>query len=402
MSWEYSSTQEAKLMKIKYGKLIDKQFNEENVLFGRIKKMEDFEGKQIEFPVINSIGGGVSSGSLGSASVNKNSTVTLTTKKMYAVVSIDRETMKASKSDEGSFVRFTKHPVQVATRSFNRNLERMITRGDATGSGALAGGDNSTNVTGAGSSGSPFVVVLASDANMASFEEGDILNYDAETTELLVAAVDESAKSLSLVGTSSGLAALAGSGPVPTAKYFYIQKSKDNEITGIKGVLEATSGSLFGVAVGRRWQAYKKDASAALSTDLINDVIINVKKKCGKSPKLALASYKQYLAALNLQEDHKRYNIPARKASFSFEGLEILTPEGPIAMVASRFVEDKQVYFLNDDHIELHLRPGGFEWFSEDGSVFMRESSDSYEARYGGYGQLFVNPHFQGLLDNLS
>ena len=59
------------------------------------------------------------------------------------------------------------------------------------------------------------------------------------------------------------------------------------------------------------------------------------------------------------------------------------------------------MFFLNDDHMELNLRPGGLEWFDEDGTVFLRESGDSYEARYGGYGQFYVNPHFQGLLDNL-
>lgn len=404
MAWTYSSTNEAKLMKVKYGKLIEKQFNEENVLFGRIKKNEKFEGSQIEIPVIQSIGGGVSAGSLGSSSVNKASKATITSKKLYAKVSIDRETMKAAKSDEGSFVRFTKFPVQVATRSFNRNLERMLTRGDASGSGALAAGDAATNVSGNGSSGTPYIVVLASDACMACFEEGDILNYDAETSELEVSEVIESSKTIKLVGTSTGLAALvAGPNPVPANKYFYMQKSKDNEMIGLKGVLEATSSTLYGITVARRWQSYIKDASsAALSTDLINDVVINVKKKCGVSPKLALSSYKQYEKALNLHEDHKTYNVPARRAQFSFQGLEILTPEGPIPMIASRFVNDEQIYFLNDDHMELHLRPGGFEWMDDDGTVFLRESTDSYEARYGGYGQFFVNPHFQGLLDNLA
>lgn len=390
-------------MKVKYGKLIEKQFNEENVLFGRIKKMEDFEGSQIEIPVIQSIGGGVSAGSLGSSSANKAAKATLTSKKLYAKVSIDRETMKAAKSDEGSFVRFTKFPVQVATRSFNRNLERMLTRGDVSGSGALAVGDAATNVSGSGTSGLPYVVTLATNACMACFEEGDILNYDTETTELEVVEVIESTKTLKLVGTSAGLAALSGIGPVPANKAFYMQKSKDSEMIGLKGVLEATSGTLYGIAVGRRWQAYRKDAfSAALSTDLINDVVINIKKKCGISPKLALASYKQYQAALNLHEDHKRYQVPARRAQFSFQGLEIMTPEGAIPMVASRFVDDDQIYFLNDDHLELRLRPGGFEWFDDDGTVFLRESGDSYEARYGGYGEFFVNPHFQGLLDNLA
>jgi hypothetical protein len=79
-----------------------------------------------------------------------------------------------------------------------------------------------------------------------------------------------------------------------------------------------------------------------------------------------------------------------------------LTPEGAIPVIASRFVPADEMFFLNDDHIELHLRPGGMEWFDEDGTVFLRETGDSYEARYGGYGQTFINPHFQGYLHTLA
>ena len=76
--------------------------------------------------------------------------------------------------------------------------------------------------------------------------------------------------------------------------------------------------------------------------------------------------------------------------------------DGAIPVIASRFVSDEKMLFLNTKHIELCNRPGGFEWFDEDGTVFLRESGDSYEARYGGYADFFVNPHFQGQLDNLA
>ena len=40
-SWTYSASNEANLMKVKYGKLIEKQFNMDNVLFARIKKKQE-------------------------------------------------------------------------------------------------------------------------------------------------------------------------------------------------------------------------------------------------------------------------------------------------------------------------------------------------------------------------
>ena len=423
-SWTYTASNEANLMKIKYGKLIDKQFNQANVLFGRIKVKKDFLGKQIDRPIIQSIGGGVSAGSLPTANENKTALATITPKKLYAVTSIDRETKMASKSDEGSFVRFTAFPVKVATQSFNRNIERQMVRNDVAGagkliSGGLDSGTPPTDVTGSGSSGDPYVISFdkASSYFAGSFEAieiGDIVNVNTEATECEVTDMSVTLSggyatgTVTVVGTSARLATLAG-GPTPftEADSLYMQKSKDSELFGLQGILSATASTLYGVTVGRRWQAYQKNASSsAISTDLLNDVIINVKRQCGVAPKMILMGHHQYIKFLNLLEDQKSYNLPARDKKFkgqvSFSAIEYLGPEGVIPVVLSRFMDDDKVYFLNEDHIELCLRPGGFEWFNDDGTVFLREATDSYEARYGGYGQLFVNPHFQGYLHTLA
>jgi hypothetical protein len=419
-SWTYTASNEANLFKIKYGKLIDKQFNEESVVLGRLKKMDDFVGKQIDRPVIQSIGGGVGAGSLPTANENKISLARLNDiKKLYAVVSIDRETMKAAKTDEGSFVRMTKFPVQIAVRSFNRNLERQLIRNDIAGAGSLITGNASnTNVSGAGTSGCPYVVSFDTastyfPAEFEAIEEGDTVNVNSETTDLVVSAMSVTVAdgyatgTVSLVGTSSRLGTLAGSGAFGASDDLYMEGSKDNEIDGLAGVLAATSGTYKNITVGRRWQSYRKDASsAALSTDLLNDLVINVKRQSGASPKMLLMHYHQYIKLLNILEDQKHYNLPARdkrfKGQISFSGIEFLSADGVIPVFSSRFMDSNKVYALNDDHMELHCRPGGFEWFDEDGTVFLRESTDSYEARYGGYCEFYVNPHFQGELHSLS
>lgn len=410
-AWTYSTTNEAQLMKIKYGQLLEDQFNAENVLFARLKMKEDFVGSQIDMPIVQSIGGGVGAGSLPTANESKIGKASLSAKKLYAVVNVDRESMKAAKTDEGAFVRFTAFPVKIAVDSFNRNLERMLTVGTATGTGALITGNASnTNVSGAGSSGSPYVVSFDAastyyDTDAAPFEEGDLLNVNSETTALEVVTIVTTATSvvLSLVGTSSRLATLAGANPFGGSDILYMQNSKDSEIVGIRGAIAATSSTLYGVTVGRRWQAYQKNAAAALTTDLINEMVIKVKQQCGKSPKMILTSYQQYMKLLNLLEDQKRFPVPARRADVSFEAVQVMTPEGAIPVIASRFIKATEMFFLNDDHIELHLRPGGFEWFEDDGTVFLRDASaDSYTARYGGYCQSFINPHFQGYLYGLT
>ena len=417
-SWTYTATDEANLMKIKYGKLIDKQFNMENVLFARIKKSQDFVGSTLKRPVIQSIGGGVGNGSLPTANNNKIGQASLSTQKLYAVVSIDRETMKAAKTDEGSFVRMTKFPVKIATKSFNRNLERQITRAPIANTGVIVTGHASNgNVEGNGSVGTPYIIEFDfagqySLAHIESIEIGDILNVGTETGALEVVDIVVNSSvpgsidfDVHLVGTSSILATDAATSPL--VESLYMQGSKDNELEGLEGVIAATSGTYKGISIGRRWQSYSKDAaSAALSTDLMNDVVVNIKRQSGESPNLVLTSFHQYIKLLNLLEDNKRYNLAAKdkafKASVSFSGIEYMSPDGAIPVMASRFVSDEKMLFLNDKHIELVCRPGGFEWFDEDGTVFLRETGDSYEARYGGYAGLFINPHFQGQLDNLA
>ena len=417
-TWTYSASTESNLMKVKYGKLIEDQFNKSNPLFGRLKKKTDFVGSQIEIPVVQSIGGGVGQGTLPTASENKIGKATITSKKCYAVVSIDRESMKAAKTDEGAFVRFTAFPVKIATESFNRNIERQMTRGAADGNGALVTGQAANgNCSGVGTAGDPYLVELDKASTyfpgeIASIEEGDLLNVNSETTNLEVVSVSEtiangySSTTIGLVGSSARLDVIGDTGTPAAfgaADKLYMQGSKDAELTGVQGVLAATSGTISGIAVGRRWQAYQKTAAgAALSTDLMNDVVVNVKRQSGKSPKLIMCHFHQYIKLLNLLEDQKRYNVPSRKGEFSFSALSFMSADGEIPVVSSRFIDSDKMYFLNDDHLELHLRPGGFEWFDEDGTVFLREAADSYEARYGGYGQSFINPHFQGYLHTLA
>jgi hypothetical protein len=394
-TFTYTASNEANLMKVKYGKLIEKQFNESSVMLGRLEIRKNFVGSQIEEPVEQSIGGGVGCGSLPTANENKIGKATITSKKMYATAQVDRETMKAMKEGEGAFVDATKYPVRQATRSFNRNLERMIVAGDATGSGLLATID--TTVTGS----NPYVCTLTSGDLIEAIEEGDLVNIESGNTDLFeVTAVDPSSNKITV-------SRLTGTQIPDDTDGIYMQNSEDKEIFGIRGVLAATSGSLYGVTVGRRWKAYQKNAAGALTTDLMNDVVLNVKKQCGESPNLILTSYKQYIKLLNLLEDQKTYNLPTKSKDFkgqiSFSGVEYVSADGTIPVFPSRFMKDAEMFFLNDMKIKMHLRPEGFKWFDEDGTVFLRDASaDSYSARYGAYGQLFVNPHFHGYLYGLT
>jgi hypothetical protein len=211
-----------------------------------------------------------------------------------------------------------------------------------------------------------------------------------------VTSVDPSTRAVTLALISGAHTPVAGD-------VIYMQNSKDNDPSGLKGVLDATSGTQYGISVGRRWQAGAQVAAAGagLTTDLMNQVMLEVQRKSGKVPNLIMCSFTQYRKLLNVLEDQKQYIVEPRSPELvgkvSFRGVEFMSSAGPVGVFPERFIEDDRMYFLNDNYVALHHRPD-FGWFDDDGSVFLRTTGDAYEARYGGYLETSIVPPFHGVI----
>lgn len=390
------------------GKMMD-QYNNANVTWARIKKSFNFQGKQLNRAVGLSNGVGFGTGSLPTASHDSNSydQANITAKKVYCVVEIDRESMKAGKSEDGIFdVSALKHVAEKAVAGMTRNMQRILF-GDGTGS-LYTGNASNSNVSGAGTSGDPYVINADGDTdewNQFYFEEGDLLNVNAEATDLVVTAV--SSNSISLVGTSSRLCTLSGANPFTTTDNLYMQGSKDNDPEGLD-LLGLTTGSNYGIShTGRRWQGKKINAAGAgVSEDLLNQLVLEIEEQSGETPDLIVASYKQYRKIKDFMADHKRLEVMPRDerlvGKVSFSALQFMSASGPVPIVADRMVKADRVYALNTNRIEAIHRPD-WGFFDEDGTVFLRrDASDTYQARYGGYMQIFIQPHFSGYIDELA
>lgn len=416
----FNLTDASALFKIKYEKLSENVYNSSNVLLGRCKKSYNFTGKQLNLAIPQSFSGGVGSGSLPTSNRAIYGDAQITSKKMYAVVELDRETIKAALSDEGAFVRATKEVVQKGVESFMRNLSRCLFN-DGTGllgtSEEVSDGD-ARDLVAADSDG--HIIVPIASMKEANFEERDLVDVIVSSSassgggttisDVEIIAVDADSDTVTLDKAKVAIGNFQDGSSNPKAATIYMQGSKDNDPEGLKGVLDATTGSKYNITVARRWKSHQKDASAsAISTDLLNEMMLAVKKKSGKSPNLIVCSYKQYEKILNLLEDQKRYQVPTRAglksksgADISFSGVEFMSVDGPVGIFPERFVEDDRIYFLNDNHIQIHHRPD-FGWFDDDGTVFLRKAGeDTYEARYGGYLNCYINPCFHGVLTNLA
>lgn len=404
------------LFKIKYEKLSENVYNSANVLLGRVKKSYNFTGRKLQISIPQTFAGGVGSGSLPKANSARYAAAEIEAKKVYAVVDIDRETIKASLSSEGAFVQATKEVVKKGVESFMRNMSRILF---SDGSGKIATIDASASaaLSDRGSASAPKVVLLEG-FKEADVEERDLVNIgtgngsDVSLFEIIEVNIDTGEVELKrLVGTQD-------LSTVSADIDMFMQGSEGQDPEGLKGALvpNGTSGDLYTVPIGRRWSAEEKDLSALsdgdaakkISTDMLNEMMLKVKKKCGKSPNLIVTSYKQYEIILNLLEDKKQFNVNTRAglksksgADISFSGVEFMSIDGPVGIFPERFVEDDRIYLLNDNHIHIYHRPD-FGWFDDDGTVFLRKASaDEYEARYGGYLQVYINPCFHAVIKGL-
>jgi hypothetical protein len=385
------------LFKIKYGQLSDNVYNSANVLLGRMKKEYKFTGKEMKVPVPTAFSGGVGSGSLPEANMASYGDATIAAKKVYAVCEIDRETIKASMGNEGAFVEATKHTIQKTVESWTRNASRILF---ADGTGAL--GAFSGNAT--GTAVAPVVTISAATWKEANFEENDYVNVNSLGSVFEVQAVNPTTRQVTL-------ARISGSDDLTTigagTHIVYMQKSKDNDPLGLKGVCDATTGSLYGIPVGRRWRATQQAAGGAgVTVDMMNQLMLEVQRKSGKVPDLIITSFTQYRKIMNLIEDQKQYVVEPRsndlKGKLSFKGLEFMSAAGAIGIFPERFCEDDRIYALNTSYITAHHRPD-FGWFDDDGTVFLRSASaDTYGARYGGYYQNYIVPSFQGVISGLA
>ena len=452
-AWSLSTQSDR--FKIKYGKLADKVFNAANPITMQISVKNDFVGKSMIEDNPLGFSGSVGSGVLPKSNVGNYANSTITSKKIYATVIVDRESMKASSTTEGAFFKFMDKPVKDAMESFDRNKSRMFF-GEGNGilawgaAGATAASDVTSTDLNSDDAVYKIPLIAAGQFHDANFEEKDFVQIvtsisntvtgiggtaEGGTTGvnlLEVIEVNPEAKYIKVSGKSAVLRAYAnaagapvtgvpGTGEIPANAAIVMQGSYLGDFTGLRLVSKlsaafdaGTTGlSLYGIPLQRRWKMTVVDAQAggasgALSVAKINSLAITVEKKCGKAVTMIAASYEQFTKLLDLSEDHKRYSTvspanPAyKKAQFGFEAVEYMTTTGPVPVIADRMIKADELWLLNKNYIEYRLRPDGAKWADEDGTVFLRTGSDAYEATYACYGEMFISPGYHGHLHNLS
>lgn len=407
------------VFKTKYIRMSRDMFNSENLYLAKIKRNDRFVGAQALISVPTSFGGGRGSGSIPKANVASYKKMLITAKKLYCVIEIDNEAIKASQTDEGAFVRLSKEPVKRGVQAWQANLSRMAFNNsqETNGNGRLGISSSSVAITGTAGVYTVTFSTAAADPvqwKLANWEVKDFVNASliAGTAEYEVTGVspNASASTATVTLTQTGGASFNLAGQ--TSVSFYMQNSKDNDATGMRGALLATSGTLFNIDVGYRWQSPSQltNLSVGITPDLLNQQALDIKYAFGENHDMFVTSFVQYRKLLNQLEDQKRYMIvesrnAGPRGKFSFQALEFMADTGPIPVIAERFVEDDTLYSLNSDFIEFHARPDG-GWVEDPtmgGSIFrLSPTNDTWQARYAVYGELGIMPSAHGIMTGLT
>ena len=414
----YNLTTATGVFKTKYIRMSRDMFNSENVVLAKIKRNDEFVGDQALISVPTSFGGGRGSGVIPRANVTQYQKMLITAKKLYAIIEIDNEAIKASQTDEGAFVRLSKEPVKRGVQAWQANLSRMLFNDSLSATGAGGNGRLGTcNATAVTASGTTYTLTFDKTLavgiwKQANFEVKDYVNVGTNSAEFEVTAVNPSASATTAtvaLTQTVGTYALTGLASLDV----YMQNSRGNDATGLRGVLLATSGStVYNISVGYRWQASSQLTALAvgITPDLLNQQALEIKYAFGENHDMFVTSFVQYRKLLNQLEDQKRYMIvesrnEGPKGKFSFQALEFMADTGPIPVIAERFVEDDTLYSLNSDFIEFHARPDG-GWVEDPtmgGSIFrLSPTNDTWQARYAVYGEFAITPPAHGIMTGLT
>ncbi len=416
---ELNMSNAQKLLKKQYGAGALNTYDIGTPLLSQVKKTFNLEGEQFEDYIPLSMGGGrgtTQTGVLPTANKWKMDRAYFDSIENLSVVKLKRTLMYATKG-EGAWVDAQAELVKRGVLLFRNNTERQL-MGDGTGKlGTIQAATVPSTVDG---------ITFTCDLDPvtfveANFEEGDIVNVGTGDTSQFEVIELQSDDQNEYADPKVILTRLNGSKVPAASDAIFMQGSENNDIQGLRGVLSATAGSIYGVPVQRRWRAYNLlSYGKGISLNLLDQMCFGVHRKVGEAPNLIVLGHTQYRILKATLEGLKRYesttilprfNMPvvqgnlmkeAAAGRLGFKAMVYDSPFGSMPVVISRFARRDEVFMINTERMELkHMR--GFGWHDEDGTVFLREAGKTnYEARYGGDMEAWIPPPYHAYANGLT
>ena len=346
-----------------------------NPLLAKIKhSSKDVWGKEVRklapFGINGGIGAGSETDALPTSSGNGYVQFVAELKNLYGKIELSDKAVRASSNNIGAFVNLLNDEMEGLVKASAFNLGRML-YGD--GTGLLASAVSASGKT----------VVCDKVNNLIEGMLIDVYTGDNKNNSksIKVVYVDRMNKSFTYE-TTEALTISAGD-------KFYVQGSKDNEISGLGKIFDDAQTSIYGVSKAENpWlKPYVATNETEISDILIQQAIdfldMNVDSQinfitCSAQVRRA---YQEYLGAY-------RRNIDIAELE---GGYKTITHNG-VPVVADRFVDEDTMYLLNTNDFVMH-QLCDWKWLEgEDGRILKQNPGfPTYSATLVKYAELICD-----------
>lgn len=369
-----------------------------NPLFALIPKDETFFGDSSKEPIIIGTPQNRSASFSGANVSTTNSQIKaflITRKANYSMASIANETLEASQSDKGAFMKAVQFEIDQALLALTRSLAVQLYR---SGTGTVA-------QLGTGSVAGTTLTLLTADM-ATNLEVGMAVAFSAtdggaaKSGTAYIVAVDRTAGTFQISATYGG-SATAGTTVVATlaaSDYIYQAAGDVNAVmSGLTAWLagsDATSTSFFGIdrTVDKvRLAGIKVDASATtIEAGLVQAATLAARE--GGRPDYVFINYRDWarlVAELGAKVQYTNVNVPESKVEISFSGLMLNGPSGILKVIPDQNCPVGVAFVLQMDTWKLKSLGEAVRLFSADGLTMIRDSSsDSLLVRAFSYANL--------------
>jgi len=370
-------------------------------LLALMPKYTKFGGENMPIPIITA-GPQRRSVNFTTAKANTSTSAVkqflLTRAKDYSFASIEHEAIKASLSDADAFIRYATMEIDGAIHSLKRSIAVAMYR-DQTGSVGTVQGNSGGVLTLGSSSGKV-------SEQAANFEVGMVIEAYApvgttvtlstylkpdsgtqHNADLTVTAVDRSAGTVTVTGTSSAV----------VANDVLVQKGDLNsKIHGVEAwcpaVLDGTNSTIFGAvrtSDPSRLGGNRSDGSAKPIEEALVDGL-SLAARNGGGPTHVFMDFASYANLEKALGSKVIYSVAeAADASVGFQTIKLHGPSGTVDVIPDINCQPNVAWALQLDTWSLNSLDEAPHILDLDGNSMLREAtSDAYEVRVGFYGNV--------------
>ena len=338
--------------------------------------------KAIRCGVSGGIGAGTETGDLPTATGSDFVQLTASLKNLYGTIEISDKAMRASGSNEGSFVNLLNDEMQSLVKSASFNFGRMLF-GD--GSGKL------TKVTALDGN----AVKLESVADLVegmriSFCNTSGMVYDFAENRKIVK-VDRAQKSIRFDGSA------LTTNQVPIGAYVCIAGSSGNELTGLGALF--SENPIYGVDREHSvMKPYMRKIAAGFNEMDALSAIDTIEEQSGSKVNFIVCSWGVRRAIVDYYKT-KQVGLTSMELEGGYKALNF----NGIPIIADRFCPAGTMYFLNTNDFKIH-QLCDWQWLEgEDGKILKQvPGKPVYTATLVKYADLICeNPSGQGVLTDI-